>query len=72
MNEHDEPMDWELEDEDVNAPVIVCAGCGATVYADGLNERYCLACEGELMWIAAGQPMPESEPLAVDWDEVPF
>lgn len=70
--ETSEPMDWELEDEDANAPVIACAKCGETVHVDGFNSRYCLACEGELLWIAAGCPMPQAEPLSRDFSEVPF
>jgi hypothetical protein len=43
-----DPADWEMEDANADAPVIVCAGCGATVFATLPGDLYCVPCDAEI------------------------
>lgn len=73
-----DPADWELEDADDDAPVIVCAKCGETVYADYPGDRMCVACELEIDWErrredAAREAAFDAEAIRRFFgDEVPF
>lgn len=73
-----DPADWEFEDQDADAPVIVCAECGETVHADNPQDLYCLMCESVIAWErrlddAAREAAFDAEAISRFFgDEVPF